>query len=477
MLRTIHFHRVSYIFIYKLGSGKSVLKVRIDMKFGNSFPSTEVLTDQVTQEMSDNISQLQSQKFDWKNYKYSSGSDRIKQLLHSQLDKAPSVDDTLPRTVYESVKFSLPGRYEVIQVLGKGSYGTVCSVRDKKNPSNPYSIAVKKITNIFYREILLKRAIRELKFINYFRGHKNIVSLIDIELVTEKPYDGLYCYQELIDYDLAKVIHSSVQLTDFHIRHFFYQILCGIKYIHSADVIHRDLKPGNILCTLNGTLKICDFGLARGVAPKYFAANQSRHDITNYVATRWYRAPELILSQKMYDKSIDMWSAGCILAEFYGRKPKFMGKDSMHQIYEIIKVLGSPSKKLLSSFGSIKAWNMCNSATPPHKKVEWRDIYPFACPDAIDLLDRLLRWEASDRLKVQESIEHPFLNEVRHPEDEPICPWGAFDFSYEENLTSMQRLREYLINEVSQFKEERNCKLSTPHVYKNITIIEEPEQL
>lgn len=420
----------------------------------------------------------QSYKDHWRQHRYKPSSERIKQLLNSQFEKFMINEEQLPRNIFESAKFSLPARYEVVQVLGKGSYGTVCSVKDKVNPINPYLIAVKKITNIFYREILLKRAIRELKFINYFRGHKNIVSLIDLEIVTEKPYDGLYCYQELIDYDLAKVIHSSVQLTEFHIKYFFYQILCGLKYIHSADVIHRDLKPGNILCTLNGTLKICDFGLARGVAPQFYTITQTQHAITNYVATRWYRAPELILSQKLYDKPIDMWSTGCILAEFYGRKPKFIGKDSMHQIYEIIKVLGSPSKNLLSSYGSIKAWNMCNSTTIPHKKVEWKDVYPYASPEAVDLMDKIMRWDPEERLTVEMAIEHPYLSDVRHPEDEPICHLGPFNFLYEENLTSMQALREYIIDDVRQFKMERSVISSvTPDVYKNITIINEPDQI
>ena len=121
------------------------------------------------------------------------------------------------------------------------------------------------------------------------------MNLIDLDLVSTAPYDGLYCIQELADYDLARVIYSSIQFSEFHIQNFVYQILCGLKYIHTADVIHRDLKPGNILVTLQGVLKICDFGLARGINPKYF--KQKSAPITNYVATRWYRAPELMLSE------------------------------------------------------------------------------------------------------------------------------------------------------------------------------------
>lgn len=420
--------------------------------------------------------QRKTNRLDWKYYRYKPSSDRIKNLWSSQMDKAQSNEknDSEPRTIYESAKFSLPGRYQIIQTLGKGSYGTVCSVKDRVNPQNQYPIAVKKITNIFYREILLKRAIRELKFMIFFKGHKNIVSLLDLEIVSEKPYDGLYCYQELIDYDLAKVIHSSVQLSEFHIKHLFYQILCGLKYIHSAEVIHRDLKPGNILCTLSGCLKICDFGLARGLAAQFFTSKDNYHDITNYVATRWYRAPELILSDKAYDKSIDMWSAGCILGEFYARKPLFMGKDSMHQIHEVIKVLGPPSKEVLVDYGSLKAWNTCREISETSTSHSWQDTYPFAATEAVDLIDKLLKWNPTKRLTVEQAIEHPFLGAVRDVDDEPVCPWGPFDFSYEYQLYSMPRLREFLMNEVSMFREERGrSNKSNSGIIGEIKIVDE----
>lgn len=417
-------------------------------------------------------------KQEWRYYRYKPSSGKVKHLLNSHVDRPGIQRESAPRTIFEAAKFSLPSRYEVIQVLGKGSYGTVCSVNDKVNPENVYPIAVKKITNIFYREILLKRAIRELKFMTFFKGHKNIVSLIDLEIVSEKPYDGLYCYQELIDYDLAKVIHSSVQLSEFHIKHLFYQILCGLKYIHSAEVIHRDLKPGNILCTLNGCLKICDFGLARGLAPQFFSNKDNYNDITNYVATRWYRAPELILSEKTYDKSIDMWSTGCILGEFYRRKPLFMGKDSIHQIHEITKVLGGPPKEVLLNYGSLKAWNTCHTSSSfAPNSVSWKDVYPSATLEAMDLIGSLLRWSPTERPTIEQALEHPFLSAVRNPEDEPVCPWGAFDFSYEYQLYSMPRLREFLIKEVSTFKEDRaNCRSSKRDFPQNIKIVGEPRR-
>lgn len=374
------------------------------------------------------------------------------------LNVPPSLAPPQERTIFAKERISIPGYYEIIQFLGKGAYGTVCSVKFK-GQTPPAKIAVKKISNIFNKEILLKRAIRELKFMNFFKGHKNIVNLIDLEIVSSSPYDGLYCYQELIDYDLAKVIHSSVQLSEFHIKYFLYQILCGLKYIHSADVIHRDLKPGNILCTLNGCLKICDFGLARGIHTEFFQCQTTNSavqpHITNYVATRWYRAPELLLSNQPYDKAIDIWAVGCILAEFYARKPVFMGRDSMHQVFEIIKVLGTPEKDLLIKFGTIKAWNLGkNSNNPVYKKIPWSNMFPFASDEAIDLIESLLHWDSTHRLNVEQAISHPFLTDVRKPDDEPVCLQGPFDFTYESGLSSMSKLRDYLIKEVDDFKTE-----------------------
>lgn len=384
-------------------------------------------------------------------------------------------DSNVQRRNYVDIKFSVPKRYEIIKLLGKGSYGVVCSARDKNIKNGDYVMAIKKITNIFNKEILLKRAIRELKFMFYFQGHKNIVNLINVEIIFNHPFDGLYCYQELIDYDLAKVIHSNVVFTEFHIQWFTYQILCGIKYIHSADVIHRDLKPGNILCTIYGTLKICDFGLARGVGKSQRNVQTSSGSnsntvsdvvphITNYVATRWYRAPELILSNKPYTMSIDMWAIGCILAEFYHRRPIFMGKDSIHQVSEIIKYLGTPNEQLLKKFGSIRSWNLLNNITTTAKNntnqkkfaQEWKDVFPFACHLGLHLLSRLLIWDPMERLTATEALEHPFLNPVRRKNDEPECPHGSFDFTYELKLNSMAKLREYLINEVIQYRNNRN---------------------
>jgi sporulation-specific mitogen-activated protein kinase SMK1 len=273
--------------------------------------------------------------------------------------------------------------------------------------------------------------------------------LIDLDIVYVKPYEGLYCIQELVDSDLARVIYSSVQFSEFHIQSFLYQILCGLKYIHSTDVIHRDLKPGNILVTTQGTLKICDFGLARGINPKFLQPKST--PITNYVATRWYRAPELILSATNYSKSVDLWAVGCILVELYGRRPLFPGNNQVNQIYEIIKVLGSPSPEMLRKL----SWKSLSPTRPHYSKTEWKQLYPFASELGLDLMERLLRWDPSTRLDINETISHKFLKPVRQRESEPVFE-TIFDFSFEVSSTTMSELKQLLDYEVQVFKRQRS---------------------
>ncbi|AOW27002.1 mitogen-activated protein kinase [Candida albicans P57072] len=344
--------------------------------------------------------------------------------------------------------FLVDSRYEIVRVLGKGSYGVVCSAIDTKSSVSAmeHKIAIKKVTKIFNKDILLIRAIRELKFMMFFRGHKNIATLLDLDVVYVKPYEGLYCFQELADLDLARVLYSNVQFSEFHIQSFMYQILCGLKYIHSADVIHRDLKPGNILVTTQGTLKICDFGLARGINPVYFR-NRSAV-ITNYVATRWYRAPELIMSTKNYTKAVDIWAVGCILGELFGRRPLFPGKNSHEQIHELFKIIGNPPIETIKKYN----WKVEGLLWVKYRPVKWKSLYPFAPLNALELLDSLLQWDYKARLEVEQILEQEFFKNLRNVHEEPSSK-AIFDFSFEEKGKSIPQLKEILETEVRVFKE------------------------
>ena len=197
---------------------------------------------------------------------------------------------------------------------------------------------------------------------------------------------------ELMDTDLSQIIRSSQPLTDDHYQYFLYQVLRGLKYIHSANVLHRDLKPSNLLVNENCDLKICDFGLAR-------VSDNSMElgFMTEYVVTRWYRAPELLLGLDQYTKSIDMWSVGCIFAELMGRKAIFPGKDYVHQLALTTDIIGTPtSEEDMRAIGNEKARNYVKSLG--HKsKVPWTRLYPRASAQAIDLLDQMLKFNPNHR--------------------------------------------------------------------------------
>lgn len=283
----------------------------------------------------------------------------------------------------------------------------------------------------------------------FFCSILKIATLLDLDVVYVKPYEGLYCFQELADLDLARVLYSNVQFSEFHIQSFMYQILCGLKYIHSADVIHRDLKPGNILVTTQGTLKICDFGLARGINPNYFK-NRSP-TITNYVATRWYRAPELIMSTKSYTKAVDIWAVGCILGELFGRRPLFPGKNLHEQIHELFKILGNPPMETIKKYN----WKVEGLLWVKYRPAKWKSLYPFAPLDAIQLLDKLLKWDYKARLDVEEILAQSFFKSLRNVFEEPSSK-NIFDFSFEEKGRNIPQMKEVLESEVKHFKE--TCK-------------------
>lgn len=268
--------------------------------------------------------------------------------------------------------------------------------------------------------------------------------MVDVSFVTLEPYEGLYCFQELMDYDLAKVIYSLVQFSEFHICNFVYQILCGVKYAHSAEVIHRDLKPSNVLVSASGKVKIADFGLARAI--KSCPSMLSAMPITNYVATRWYRAPELIVRECRYGKAVDMWAVGCILGELYGRRPLMPGKDLLDQFHYMIKYLGTPPLNLAMN----KLCSVPQFATP----VLWDTVYPFASTKALDLLENLLQWDPRARSTVEEALDHDYFARIRQIDSEPLCE-APFILGPEENVSNLRVLQQLLVDEVEQFQRER----------------------
>jgi tRNA A-37 threonylcarbamoyl transferase component Bud32 len=244
--------------------------------------------------------------------------------------------------------FIVDRRYSMIRTIGSGAYGVVISAMDAKKNQN---IAIKMVPKAFSDEIDAKRILREIKLLKHFR-HDNIVSLIDMmppNVQYLEDYTDVYLVTDLMETDLHRIIYSKQKLSIDHAQYFIYQVLRGLKYIHSCRVLHRDLKPSNLLVNSNCDLKICDFGLARGIRRDPNDPIDSGNSgcssttdpllLTEYVVTRWYRAPEIMLACHEYSYPIDVWSIGCIFAELILRKPYFPGEDYIDQVrYTIERV-------------------------------------------------------------------------------------------------------------------------------------------
>ena len=360
--------------------------------------------------------------------------------------------DKLPHRVEETVlkqTFWIDPAYKVTKGLGQGAYGSVASA---VHIASGESIAIKKVSNVFTKRILTKRALRELKLLRHFRGHKNITCLYDLDITNPSAFNEVYLYEELMEADLHAIIRSGQPLTDAHFQSFIYQTLCGLKYIHSANVLHRDLKPGNLLVNADCELKICDFGLARGFDPDQNTVMSGQQEfMTEYVATRWYRAPEIMLSHQNYNTAIDLWSVGCILAELLGRRPIFKGSDYVDQLNQILYYIGTPSETMLRRVASPRAQQYIRSL-PFKAPVPFEQLYPQATPLAIDMLRRLLSFDPSQRITCDEALEHPYLAVWHDPNDEPVCA-NKFDFSFEQ-VDDIEGMKKLILQEVISFRRE-----------------------
>lgn len=334
--------------------------------------------------------------------------------------------------------FEVDQRYVPIKPIGKGAYGVVCSAR---NVETDEKIAIKKIGSVFENMIDAKRTLRELKLLRHLQ-HENIIQIKDIMKPTDvERFSDVYIVYELMDTDLHQIIRSSQPLSDDHCQYFVYQLLRGLKYIHSANVLHRDLKPSNLLLNANCDLKICDFGLAR--------TGSEREFMTEYVVTRWYRAPELLLSCTEYTAAIDVWSVGCIFGELLGRRPLFPGKDYVHQLNLITKVIGSPTEEDMAFINSEKARRYIRSL-PHSSRVEFSKLYSNSSPAAVDLLSRMLVFNPAHRITVEQALAHPYLASLHDEHDEPAAG-NQFEFEFETDNLGEQAVRDLVYEEVRHY--------------------------
>ncbi|MES1910809.1 MAG: hypothetical protein MHM6MM_003339 [Cercozoa sp. M6MM] len=420
-------------------------------------------------------------------------------------DAGASLAHHMQRGYSEFTDEMLCGKYRFKRYLGHGSYGHVA---EAVRISDGMRVAIKKVPNVFLNEVDAKRLLREMRILRLMRDHECIVSMLDLlppaDLAT---FNTLFMVFEFVDTDLSKLITSAQFFGNLHVQYMLYQMLLGLKYMHSSGIVHRDMKPANILVNENCTVKICDFGLSRGLNSSPSASQSSQQleeqriieqlqvhreqqeedheeesmpslqrQLTKHVVTRWYRAPEVIVLDKNYDTAVDMWSVGCILGELLAmqqtclpdpalREPLFPGgacfplsqdpdasSSRRDQLDVIFDILGTPSDDEISFLG-VKARSYIRRKRPRPRR-PWSEVYPACDERAYDLLEKLLTFDPRRRIDVDGALVHPYLADVRDPEMEQIHE--PIPFEFEDRNIPIEELRDLIVQEICVYN---------PHVY------------
>ncbi|RXN30513.1 serine threonine- kinase MAK isoform X1 [Labeo rohita] len=283
-------------------------------------------------------------------------------------------------------------RYTTLKQLGDGTYGSV--LMGKSNESGEL-VAIKRMKRKFYswEECMNLREVKSLKKLN----HANVVKLK--EVIREN--DHLYFVFEYMKENLYQLMkdRENKMFTENEIRNIMFQVLSGLAFVHKHGFFHRDMKPENLLCMGPELVKIADFGLAREI--------RSRPPYTDYVSTRWYRAPEVLLRSPVYSSPIDIWAVGCIMAELYTLRPLFPGNSEVDEIFKICQVLGTVKKSDWPEGYQLAA--VMNFRFPQCVPTPLKTLIPNATSEALDLMRDLLQWDPKKRPSAAKALRYPYF--------------------------------------------------------------------
>ncbi|KAJ5782767.1 hypothetical protein N7457_004541 [Penicillium paradoxum] len=284
--------------------------------------------------------------------------------------------------------------FQRLEKLGEGTYATVYKGRNNKTNE---LVALKEI-HLDAEEGTPSTAIREISLMKELR-HENILALYDVIHTGEK----LVLVSEYMDKDLKRFMDARDGALDLPtIKSFAYQMLRGIAHCHENRVLHRDLKPQNLLVNLEGGLRLADFGLARafGIPVNTFS---------NEVVTLWYRPPDVLLGSHSYNTSIDIWSAGCIIAEMYAGRPLFPGNTNADQLLRIFRTLGTPSERTWPGITQLPGFK---PTFPVYPTQDLRRLIPWLDHLGGDLLDRMLQLRPELRVSAANALHHPWFHSL-----------------------------------------------------------------
>ncbi|XP_008829579.1 cyclin-dependent kinase 3 [Nannospalax galili] len=289
--------------------------------------------------------------------------------------------------------------FQKVEKIGEGTYGVVYKA---KNMDTGQFVALKKIRLDLETEGVPSTAIREISLLKELK-HPNIVKLLDVVHREKK----LCLVFEFLSQDLKKYLDST-PASEFPLRlvkSYLSQLLQGVNFCHSHRVIHRDLKPQNLLINEFGAIKLADFGLAR-------AFGIPLRTYTHEVVTLWYRAPEILLGSKIYSTAVDVWSIGCIFAEMVTGKPLFPGDSEIDQLFRIFHTLGTPSE---ATWPGVTQLPDFKSSFPKWTRKGLEEIVPSLGPQGKDLLMKLLHYDPGQRISAKTALAHPYFSTGSSP--------------------------------------------------------------
>ncbi|XP_010540010.1 PREDICTED: cyclin-dependent kinase D-3-like [Tarenaya hassleriana] len=295
-------------------------------------------------------------------------------------------------------------RYLKREILGQGTYGVVYKATDTKTE---LTVAIKKIRLGKQKEGVNFTALREIKLLKELK-HPNIVELIDAFPHKE----NLHLVFEFMETDLEAVIRdSNLFLSPADIKSYFQMTLKGLAHCHKKWVLHRDMKPNNLLIGSNGQLKLADFGLAR-----IYGSPNPR--FTHQVFARWYRAPELLFGAKQYGPAVDVWAAGCIFVELLLRRPFLQGNSDIDQLSKIFAAFGTPKVDQWPDMKYLPDYVEYQYVPAP----SLRSLFPMISDDALDLLSKMFTYDPKARISVQQALEHRYFTSAPAPTDPAKLP-------------------------------------------------------